>query len=121
MKEKNLFWVPLDNAAKIFPAIRSKEHTPVIRLTAVLNERITISSLLRAVERTEKRFPYFKVNLRRGFFWYYLEQVDNSFSVLHDIDSPCKAFDIKGVNKSNDFLKPPALNPHKLSWLFDLT
>ena len=92
MINNNKFWIPLDNAAKIFPAIRSKEHTTVIRLTAVLNERITISSLFRAVKEAENRFPFFRVSLRRGFFWYYLEQVDEKFSVLHDTDKPCKAF-----------------------------
>jgi hypothetical protein len=68
MTQKEKFWTPLDNAAKIFPAIRSKEHTTVLRLTAVLNERIKISSLLKAVKRAEDRFPYFRVSLRRGFF-----------------------------------------------------
>lgn len=95
MTNKEKFWTPLDNAAKIFPAIRSKEQTTVIRFTAVLNERITISSLFRAVKKVENRFPYFRVGLRRGFFWYYLEEVDESFNVLHDNAMPCRAFDRK--------------------------
>jgi NRPS condensation-like uncharacterized protein len=93
MANKEIFWTPLDNAAKIFPAIRSKEHTTVMRLTAVLKERIKISCLLKAVKQAEKRFPYFLVSLRRGFFWYYLEQVDESFSVIHDSKIPCRGFD----------------------------
>lgn len=92
MTEQNKFWIPLDNAAKIFPAIRSKEQTTVIRLTAVLHERINIGSLVKAVTRAEKRFPYFKVYLRRGFFWYYLEQTHEAFSVQHDKDIPCRNF-----------------------------
>jgi len=99
MKEQKLFWTPLDNAAKIFPAIRSKELTTVMRLSAILNERVTISCLLRAVERAEKRFPYFKVTLRRGFFWYFLEQVDDSICIGHDKGLPCRAFDMKNGNK----------------------
>lgn len=95
MTQKEKFWTPLDNAAKIFPAIRSQEHTTVLRLTAVLNERIKISSLLKAVKRAEDRFPYFRVSLRRGFFWYYLEQVDHSFSVIHDVGIPCRSFKSK--------------------------
>ena len=95
MTDNEKFWMPLDNAAKIFPAIRSKEQTTVIRLTAVLKERITISSLFRAVKQAEDRFPYFRVSLRQGFFWYYLEEADESFRVFHDNDRPCRAFDRK--------------------------
>lgn len=97
-QEKN-FWTPLDNAAKIFPAICNKEHTTVIRLTASLNERITISSLFAAVERAEERFPYFKVSLQRGFFWYYLEQVNDPVIICHDRGIPCRAFEMEKENK----------------------
>lgn len=82
MENKESFWSPLDNAAKIFPAIRSKENTTVIRLTAVLCEPVSIKYLFKAVEQAEKRFPYYRVRLRRGFFWYYLEQVDDSIIIL---------------------------------------
>jgi NRPS condensation-like uncharacterized protein len=99
MKQHKLFWLPLDNAAKIFPAIRSEELTTVMRLMVVLNERITISRLYKAVERAEKRFPYFKVTLRRGFFWYYLEQVDEPVSVLPDQGVPCRLFNERTGDK----------------------
>lgn len=100
-KTSDNFWLPLDNAAKIFPAIRSKEHSTVIRLTAFLQDRILISALLRAVEMAGNRFPFFKVGLRRGFFWYYLEQVDDPIKVVPDSGLPCKAF---GRNAHNRLL-----------------
>ncbi len=96
--DKSSFWTPLDNAAKIFPAIRSKENTTVIRLTASLKESVRISSLMRAVKRAELRFPYFKVSLHGGFFWYYLEQVNDSISIQHDKSVACKAFNRKTNN-----------------------
>ncbi len=99
MDNQELFWTPLDNAAKIFPAIRSSEHTTVVRMTAVLNERVTISSLLRAVKMAESRFPFFRVRLRRGFFWYYLEEVGDHFAVQHDTDNPCRAFNPNSGNE----------------------
>nr|WP_320118937.1 hypothetical protein [uncultured Marinifilum sp.] len=99
MKKKETFWSPLDNAAKIFPAIRNKEHTTVMRLSAVLTEPIVISSLLNAIKKAEVRFHYFKVQLRKGFFWYYLEQVDDSIRALPDDNVPCKAFDMNKENK----------------------
>jgi len=101
MSKKDTFWAPLDNAAKIFPAIRTDEHTTVIRLTAVLKERIRISSFFRAIESAEKRFPYFKVSLRKGFFWYYLEQVDHPVLARPDDGAPCQAF---GKDRKNRLL-----------------
>jgi NRPS condensation-like uncharacterized protein len=99
MDKKLSFWAPLDNAAKIFPAIRSKEHSTVARITAVLNERVTIKCLFSAIELAEKRFPYFKVSLRKGFFWYYLEQIDDPIKVTSDTGRICQAFDRKDPNK----------------------
>ncbi|MCF8231649.1 MAG: hypothetical protein K9J27_05610 [Bacteroidales bacterium] len=92
------FWFTLDNAAKIFPAVLSKEHTAVFRLTAVLKEPVKITAFLKALSHTEKRFPYFKVQLKEGFFWYYLEHVPQRFPVEVDDKKPCRAFD------SNDML-----------------
>ncbi|MDM8160655.1 hypothetical protein QUH73_12585 [Labilibaculum sp. K2S] len=99
MDKKLSFWAPLDNAAKIFPAIRSKEHSTVARITAVLNERVAIKHLFSAIELAEKRFPYFKVSLRKGFFWYYLEQIDDPVKVTSDKGLLCQAFDRKDSNK----------------------
>jgi NRPS condensation-like uncharacterized protein len=96
MNIKESFWIPLDNAAKIYPAIRNREHTTVIRLTVVLKERVAITNLFRAIESTEKRFPYYKVTLRKGFFWYYLEQVDHPVIIGRDEGNPCQAFDNVG-------------------------
>ena len=95
---KNLFWFSLDNAAKIFPAIRSKEHTTVLRCTAVLRERISVRPLLDAVSMAGTRFPYFRVSLHHGIFWYYLEESKKAFSLIPDTGRPCRAFG----NKSND-------------------
>lgn len=112
MEHKESFWSPLDNAAKIFPAIRSKENTTVMRLTAVLSEAITISHLFKAVEQAEKRFPYYIVRLRRGFFWYYLEQVHDPIIILPDDQMPCKAF---GLNKENRLLIRILVHKNRLS------
>jgi NRPS condensation-like uncharacterized protein len=91
--EKNdIFWVPLDNAAKIFPAIRTEENTTVFRLTAVLKERVTIKHLITAVGLTSKRYPFFNVTLRKGFFWYYLEQIDLPVTAKVDNGAPCRGF-----------------------------
>jgi len=53
------FWLPLDNAAKIYPAILSQEFTAVFRITAVLKGNIRIKILYKALCDLENRFPYY--------------------------------------------------------------
>jgi len=85
-------WLPLDNAAKIYPAVQSQEHTTVFRISAVLTERVKVRSLMHAVSKIETRFPYFKVCLKKGFFWYYLEYIDKPIIPLADRFGICCAF-----------------------------
>lgn len=99
MEKKEPFWSPLDNAAKIFPAICSKEQSSVIRLSVSLTEPIAIGSLAKAIKRAETRFHFFKVRLRRGFFWYYLEKVDDPVVAQLDDGIACRKFDKKGKDK----------------------
>jgi NRPS condensation-like uncharacterized protein len=88
----SLFWMPLDNAAKIYPAIRTDELTSVFRLSVVLKERVKARQLLEAVNALEERFPYYKVTLKIGVFWFYLEHDHQAISVKPDLDIPCRAF-----------------------------
>ncbi|MFA5444222.1 MAG: hypothetical protein WC128_06380 [Bacteroidales bacterium] len=91
MKGKG-FWYPLDNAAKIFPAVSNSEVTYVFRISVVLKHKIHIKSLFSAVRTIEKRFPYYHVILKKGFFWYYLESSRLPTPVVHDHDVPCRKF-----------------------------
>ena len=90
--EAKQFWLSLDNAAKIFPATLSDEVTTVFRLSAVLKQPIKIKPLMKAVSLLENRFPYYKVQLKKGFFWYYLEYIPLRFPVEVDDKSPCRKF-----------------------------
>ena len=92
--DNNRFWLPLDNAAKIFPAIVSDEIPVVFRLTAVLKEPVKIKLLQKAVLVVEKRFPYYRVQLKEGFFWFYLEHIPVHIPVGPDMHL-CKRF-LKG-------------------------
>ncbi len=88
----NRFWFPLDNAAKIFPAIISDEIPVVFRLTAVLKQPVKIKPFHRAVLLVEKRFPYYKVQLKEGFFWFYLEHLPGHIPIDVDKYLLCKRF-----------------------------
>lgn len=89
---QNNAWLRLDNAARIYPAIRSAEVTAVFRVSVTLRERIRAAPFLEAVRAIEHRFPYYKVRLRTGFFWYYLQYSQYPLQVRPDLGPPCRAF-----------------------------
>jgi NRPS condensation-like uncharacterized protein len=86
------FWFALDNAAKIYPAVISDNITSVLRITVVLKQPVKIKQLLKAVLRAERRFPYLCVQLREGFFWYYLEHLPRHIPVEADVYQLCRRF-----------------------------
>ena len=55
--KKSSFWMRLDNAAKIYPAVQNEELTSVFRLSCVLKDRVRIKPLLEAIRQIEDRFP----------------------------------------------------------------
>lgn len=76
MPAKNrLRWFRLDNAAKIYPAARNEKWSNVFRVSATLKEEVDVDILRSALEVTIQRFPSIGVRLRKGAFWYYLEQL----------------------------------------------
>lgn len=81
-------WMPLDNAALIFPAIRRKKWNNVFRQSVTLQQDIDPQLLQQAVDELMPRFPSFYVRLRQGMFWYYLQQVDAPPRVAEDYAYP---------------------------------
>jgi len=90
------FWYPLDNAAKIYPAITTDEITSVFRISVNLKQRVNIHSLFKAVQEIESRFPYYKVHLKKGFFWYYFVSAEFPTSVEVESSIPCRRFQNDG-------------------------
>jgi NRPS condensation-like uncharacterized protein len=91
----NGLWFRLDNAAKIYPVIKDRELTSVFRVGVELRERVRGRQFQQAIQVLENRFPYYKVKLRAGFFWYYLEPEDQPIAVEVDTAVPCRAFEKK--------------------------
>lgn len=85
-------WMKLDNAAKIYPAITGSELTGVFRITAILASPVILPALEKASREASALFPFFSVELCRGFFWYYLEYNGNPPRVLADIGPRCQPF-----------------------------
>lgn len=86
--ERKLRWMRLDNAAKIYPAARRRGWTNYFRLSATLREPVDVALLRTALDVTVRRFPSICVRLRRGAFWYYLEQVPKAPAVEPDKSYP---------------------------------
>lgn len=76
--KNDLRWVKLDNAAKIYPAARSRRWSNLFRLSATLTEPVDTAVLRSALETTIPRFPTIAARLRRGLFWYYLQQLQET-------------------------------------------
>lgn len=85
---KKLRWMRLDNAAKIYPAAKRRGWTNYFRLSATLNEPVDTKILSAALDVTVRRFPSIAVRLRRGAFWYYLEQIPKAPPIEEDRSYP---------------------------------
>lgn len=86
--QRKLRWMHLDNAAKIYPAARSSSWTNVFRLSLSLKEDINREVLQSALDVTVRRFPSIAVRLRRGTFWYYLEEIAHAPAVMDEKPFP---------------------------------
>lgn len=83
-------WYKLDNAGKVFPGQNTSKWSNIFRVTVILKDEINPAVLEQAVNDALPRFPCFNVRMRRGFFWYYLEEHrDNAPPIMPDIQNPC--------------------------------
>lgn len=87
-QERKLRWVRLDNAAKIYPAARRNNWSNVFRLSATLQEGVDVAVLQSALDVTVRRFPALATRLRRGVFWYYLQQLSQAPTVREESSYP---------------------------------
>ncbi|MCD4769681.1 MAG: hypothetical protein K8R35_05885, partial [Bacteroidales bacterium] len=92
-------WLPLDNAAKIYPAVMNEELSSVFRISCTLTSPVKIATLSKALNRITGRFPYFSTTLRKGFFWYFLEYNNDIKPMLVGEEKrPLTAFPSRSVN-----------------------
>lgn len=99
-KEEDNVWYQLDLSAVVYPTLQSRNFSSVYRLSAVMNEIVDPVILQQALDQTMPRFPGFKVAMRKGFFWRYLEPNDNPGPfVKEDIKNPCQPMGFKTNNK----------------------
>ncbi|MBO5104930.1 MAG: hypothetical protein J6B74_07725, partial [Ruminococcus sp.] len=99
MKEHKPLWLKLDNAAKLYPAVRTKNWSNIFRLSITLNEKIDPVVLQSALSVTVKRFPSIAMRLCMGFFWYYLEEVREVPKVMPERPYPCSKMTYADMKK----------------------
>lgn len=86
-------WRKLDNSAKIFPLSESQKYSTVFRYSVLLKENVEKATLEKAVEKALVRYKAFKVKLKKGFFWYYLEENKKKPVISEELYYPCKKID----------------------------
>ena len=89
-KDKKLYWRRLDNSAKIFPISAGKKYSTVFRLSVLLKEKVNPNVLEQAVNITLEQYKSFKVRMKSGFFWYYLEENIKAPIIEEEKDYPCQ-------------------------------
>lgn len=93
-------WYRLDLSAIVYPTLQRRDFSSVYRISVLLKETVDPDILQRAVDLSLKRFPTYKVAMRRGLFWRYLEPNDRPGPfVQKDIRNFCMPMSFKGNNR----------------------
>ena len=82
----------LDNAAKLYPSVATKDWSNVYRILVTMRSPVNYQALQTAVDRVLPRFPIMSTRLRRGFFWYSLEENTAQFNIQKDTGLTCLRF-----------------------------
>ena len=94
-------WRELDNSAKIFPISAGKKYSTVFRYSAILKKEIDANILVEAVEKSLDKFKYFRMRLRKGMFWHFLEYNEKPAIIEEESTYPCEYVNPK---ECNDYL-----------------
>ncbi|MBQ7378149.1 MAG: alpha/beta hydrolase fold domain-containing protein [Clostridia bacterium] len=97
--QKKLRWMALDNAAKIFPAARTRSWSNVFRLAATMTEPVDKEALRTALDVTVRRFPSIAVRVKAGFFWYYLEELPHAPEIMEEKPYPLARMPFDDIRK----------------------
>ena len=98
-KKQPLRWVRLDNAAKIYPAARRRNWSNLFRQSVTLTEEVDVPALQKALDMTVQRFPSIAARLRKGAFWYYLQQVETAPKIREEQSCPLVFMDREEMRK----------------------
>lgn len=93
-------WYKLDLSAIVYPTLQRRDFSAVYRLSVTLKYKIDPDILQRAVDIAMKRFPTYKVAIRKGLFWRYFEPNRRPGPyVMPDIQNPCMPMGFQTNNR----------------------
>ncbi|MDD2470107.1 MAG: hypothetical protein PHI22_04190 [Bacilli bacterium] len=72
-KHYDYYWNKLDNVGTLYASTSNASNPNIYRLSVKLKEKVKKETLVEALNDTLFTIPSFRVKLRKGFFWYYLE------------------------------------------------
>ena len=99
-KNKKEVWYKLDLSAIVYPTLQRKDFSSVYRLSVLLKDDVNPELLQKALDMTLLRFPTYKVAIRKGVFWRYLEPNNRPGPfVTPDIKNPCMPMPFKANNR----------------------
>jgi len=93
-------WYKLDNMGTFYSLIATKNVPNTFRYSVTLTEEINANYLQTALDETVVVFPNFNVNLKKGFFWYYLDETNKKSTVTKENLPIC----FRLYKSSEDFL-----------------
>ena len=97
--KKNNDWYSLDNSSKIYPLSMSSEWMSTYRLSTYLKDKVIPEVLQIALFYTVIRFPLFRTNLHKGFFWHYLDSSNKYYKIVKEEDIPCSPINVSKREK----------------------
>lgn len=86
---KSRYYAKLDNAAIVFPSVISAENSSFFRVSATMDAHVDTKRLQKALDTAVLRFPYYRVRLRQGAFWMYLDGMEKFPYIEEDTFYPC--------------------------------
>ncbi len=93
-------WYRLDLSAIVYPTLQRRNFSSVYRLSVLLKDIVQPDTLQQAVDIALKRFPTYKVAIRKGLFWRYLEPNHRPGPFVRpDIHNPCMPMYFKSGNR----------------------
>lgn len=72
-KEYDSYWKKLDNVGTFYSSLSTRSNPNIYRLSTKTKDKVKKAVLEKALNDTLVSVPSFKVKLKRGLFWYYLE------------------------------------------------
>ena len=100
IKSNKDVWYKLDLSATVYPTLQRRDFSSVYRLSVKLKDNVDPALLQQALDLTLPRFPTYKVAIRKGLFWRYLEPNSRPGPfVQEDIKNPCMPMHFKSNNR----------------------